>query len=813
MLGDLFEQLLNKGFKQNEGQFFTPAPICRFIWDSLPLEKMIKHANGIEYPKVIDYACGAGHFLTQGVEAINAGVLSLDSTAPVNHAWTEHKIFGIEKDYRLARVSKISMFMHGAGNGNIIFGDGLENYEDKNIVPNSFDILVANPPYSVSAFKPHLKLKDNNFTILPKISNTGSEIETLFVERIAQLIKPQGIAAVILPSSILNKESESFIAARESLLSNFYLRAIVQLGSKTFGATGTNTVILFLEKFHEPPKRMDLVYDSVQAILEGTVSNDWEDKDIFEGYLDKIGVDAGTYAAFTTRSKDYTEWKAIPYFAQYLAAFQASSQVNHKEKQKSFKKASETERLQWYNQHFYNYVNKKEREKLTYFSLCYRQTTLIISAPDDNKEQEIFLGYKWSNRKGQEGIQTIKPGGLLYNECDRTDKNTISGIIRSAFYNKEYIVNGLNNYYYYLRLQDMLDFSGADFNKAIKTIKTRIAGVKTGNTIFKLNSKDFEISIGSRVLSTEIVENGAYPVYSANVYEEFGRIDKQNLTNFEKPSIIWGIDGDWMVNIIPADTPFYPTDHCGVLRLHTDKILPEYMAIALELAGTYEKFSRNNRASTQRIKNLSIQIPEKQIQQKAINELLSIDKKIQAEIKLLETYEAEASSKFTVMFKKFERNILIGQIDTIQIEKGSALTREQAVPGNIPVVAGGREPNIITVSASGANAGYINFWNIPIFATDCNTVKSIDNNYINTIFLFFSMKESQNKLYSLQSGSGQPHIYKKDIEKLKISVPPISLQNEFAAYIENINKLKAAAIEEKARLETERSNTIDKYFK
>ena len=76
--------------------------------------------------------------------------------------------------------------MHGAGDGNIIFGDGLENYRDKDIIPESFDILVANPPYSVKAFKPHLKLKDNSFTIIDKISNDGAEIETLFVERITQ---------------------------------------------------------------------------------------------------------------------------------------------------------------------------------------------------------------------------------------------------------------------------------------------------------------------------------------------------------------------------------------------------------------------------------------------------------------------------------------------------------------------------------------------------------------------------------------------------------------------------------------------------
>lgn len=47
MLGDLFEQLLNKGFKQNEGQFFTPTPITRFIWDSLPLEKIMTKADGL----------------------------------------------------------------------------------------------------------------------------------------------------------------------------------------------------------------------------------------------------------------------------------------------------------------------------------------------------------------------------------------------------------------------------------------------------------------------------------------------------------------------------------------------------------------------------------------------------------------------------------------------------------------------------------------------------------------------------------------------------------------------------------------------
>ena len=101
-LGDLFEQLLNKGFKQNEGQFFTPTPITRFIWDSIPLMSFVHSGKGTRYPRIVDYACGAGHFLTEAVESVNAVIESNG-----DNSWVRDSIFGIEKDYRLARVSKI----------------------------------------------------------------------------------------------------------------------------------------------------------------------------------------------------------------------------------------------------------------------------------------------------------------------------------------------------------------------------------------------------------------------------------------------------------------------------------------------------------------------------------------------------------------------------------------------------------------------------------------------------------------------------------------------------------------------------------
>lgn len=665
VLGDLFEQLLNKGFKQNEGQFFTPIPITRFIWDSLPVERIIKKADGIEFPKIIDYACGAGHFLTQGFEAVNAGVLSIDPSYEIDHSWAEHKVFGIEKDYRLARVSKISLFMHGAGDGNIIFGDGLENYPGKDITPESFDILVANPPYAVKAFKPHLKLKNNEFNILNKISNDGSEIETLFVERISQLVKPEGVAAVVLPASILNKENESFIGAREAILKNFLIRAIALFGNKTFGATGTNTAILFLEKFKEPPKRIDFVEDSVNSIFDANDLTDWEDDDILNGYLDKICVDSSIYKVFVNCQNDYHEWQFDEYFKMYYEAFITSTEYGNKTKQKSFIKLSDEDKLAWYNEHFYGYAHAIEREKLKYFALVYKQTTLVVAVPDDIKAQEKFLGYKWSNRKGQEGIQVTVPGGMLYSEDDRNSDDKVSGLIRNAFSDKEYSVPGLEEYAYYLSLKDMIDFSGISFSKTIKTTKARILKTTPGMINYRLsNNHFFDVSIGNRVTSEEIEENGTIPIYSANVFEKFGRINKQNLTDFSMPSIIWGIDGDWMVNLLPAGMPFYPTDHCGVLRIKTNEIVPKYMAIALEYEGRLERFSRNNRASSQRIRNMIIQIPQDIEKQKLV-----VDNVVGYEKQVFEIRSniAKVDAELIMEFKK-----MFGDIKPIKGMPGSA---------------------------------------------------------------------------------------------------------------------------------------------
>ena len=823
LLGDLFEELLDRGFKQNQGQFFTPMPITRFIWDSLPLHKIITSAK--QLPKIIDYACGAGHFLTQGFEAVN-NFVNRNFNVNLKSDWVREKIYGIEKDYRLARVSKVSLFMHGAGESRVIFSDGLDNNKgsNKEIEPNSFDILTANPPYSVAAFKQYLNLKnESDFAVLPEIKLTGSEIETLFVERVSQLLKPCGLAAVILKSTVLNTNNpHSYIVARESILKNFFIRAIVLLRGETFAATETETVVMFLEKFKGPPKRFELVKDSVNCILNKDSDNieGFEDKKIFKAWLEKINVDELTYKKFFKHQWNFTDWSNVYYFKQYYKEFFNSKKYLDKTGTEKFKNLSKDQQTNWINQNFYDFVYDIEYEKLNYFACVYNQTTLIVTAPDDKKTQKNFLGYRWIGKRRQKGIDVFKPGGLLYDDKNRDAEDTISALIRGNFDNHRQVIDDkFKEYCYYLRLQDMIDFTGVTFNKSIKINRQREKKSNFG-TLYKLSDENiFDVSIGDRVLSSDVIENGSYPVYSANVFKPFGRIDKLNLDDFSRPSIIWGIDGDWMVNLIEANKPFYPTDHCGVLRIKTDEILPKYFMIALRIEGEMENFSRSNRSAIERIKNLAISIPSFDIQQEVVNKINDIEDKIKIAEKLIEKFNSDIKNKFDEMFSGMKEKIKIG--DCCIIEKGDNLTREQAIAGEVPVIAGGVSPscyhnvanrpaNVITISASD-NAGYVNFWRVPIFATDCNTLTNKNNFAIE--FIYYALKNQQDKIYELQKGANQKHVYAEDIAKIEIPNALSDEQNKFSQYVQNMENAKHNTTNEIEKLLVQREEIISKYFK
>lgn len=139
--------------------------------------------------------------------------------------------------------------------------------------------------------------------------------------------------------------------------------------------------------------------------------------------------------------------------------------------------------------------------------------------------------------------------------------------------------------------------------------------------------------------------------------------------------------------------------------------------------------------------------------------------------------------------------------EVCEIKKGELITKKTLTEGNIPVIAGGRGPayyhneanrtgETITISASGAYAGYVNFFVEPIFVSDCTAIKSQNERVILTKYVSHFLKSKQSEIYRFQTGSGQPHVYPKDLAKMEIPVPPLEIQKQTVAILERAEKLK-----------------------
>ena len=139
--------------------------------------------------------------------------------------------------------------------------------------------------------------------------------------------------------------------------------------------------------------------------------------------------------------------------------------------------------------------------------------------------------------------------------------------------------------------------------------------------------------------------------------------------------------------------------------------------------------------------------------------------------------------------------------------KGTALTSKDIIPGNIPVIAGGKsspyshneanfDGNVITVSASGAYAGYVWYHQNPIFATDCSVISSKDESLVLTNYIAEVLKSIQSIIFRLQVGAAQPHVYPSDLMNIYIPSIPISQQKTIVNKAQSIRDIAKKVIEE-----------------
>lgn len=189
--------------------------------------------------------------------------------------------------------------------------------------------------------------------------------------------------------------------------------------------------------------------------------------------------------------------------------------------------------------------------------------------------------------------------------------------------------------------------------------------------------------------------------------------------------------------------------------------------------------------------------PPNEEEQKAIAKVLSdtdaLIEALERKIAKKKLIKKGLMQKLLTPKKDWEVKIL-GEVCDIQ--KGQLITSDTKIDGAIPVIAGGKKPayfhnkpnrtgKTITISGSGANAGYVSFHNYEIFASDCSTISENKNYSIE--YIYFVLLKMQDAIYKMQTGGAQPHIHPCDINPIEFPFPKLQEQKQIAIILTDID--------------------------
>ena len=681
-LSDFFELLLTTGLKQEAGQYFTPVPIAQFIIKSLPLDSImaekLSRKDGDILPYMIDYAAGSGHFITEFMHEIQDIINACDTSKYIEETrkhlinwqnchfdWATDYVYGIEKDYRLVKVGKVGCYLHGDGLANVILGDGLANFynnkeykgklrklvNDGQKDNQQFDIVLSNPPYSVSSFRQTTRdyYTEQDFELYNSLTDNSSEIECLFIERTKQLLKDGGIAGVILPSSILSN-SGIYTKAREIILQYFDIVAIAELGSNTFMATNTNTVVLFL-------RRRDNYFAANTKCAVDTYFCTLNDVTI-----NGIETPASKYVAHVWEGLEYADYvtllqkapngkvKAHEIYAEYKKKISAKSDAK-----------------------LYEAILNIEAEKFLYFILAYPQKVVIVKSGEKDVEKR-FLGYEFSNRRGNEGIHAIQKGKNI-DECTKLfDANNYDNPEKASSYvyrafKGDYtspIAEEMQSYISRMPLIDMLNFKRDSFEKNLSLVakkkvefntkwdKRRLASFcQTNPGKDQLSSLDDSYTVSFIEMSS--VSNEGYITYKED--KTLRQLKKGSYTLFQDEDII-----------IAKITPCMENGKCAlarnltngmamgssefhVLRTNNDIVINDYLFHLLNRQ-VVRDFAEQNMTGTsghRRVpikwyEDLDIPVPPIDVQKQIVEEIAKVDTSVSDAMLRIDKCESDIES-------------------------------------------------------------------------------------------------------------------------------------------------------------------------
>lgn len=139
--------------------------------------------------------------------------------------------------------------------------------------------------------------------------------------------------------------------------------------------------------------------------------------------------------------------------------------------------------------------------------------------------------------------------------------------------------------------------------------------------------------------------------------------------------------------------------------------------------------------------------------------------------------------------------------EVAELKRGNTITKKTSTEGKYPVISGGKQPayyinsfnregETITIAGSGAYAGYVMFWNEPIFVSDAFSIK-VNNEQILPRYIYHFLLNIQDKIHALKSGGGVPHVYAKDVARFLIPLPPLSVQHRIVEILDKFTELEA----------------------
>ena len=687
-LGDMFEGFLDQGVKQSEGQFFTPMPICRFIMMSLPLASLIQRCA--TPPKAIDYACGAGHFLTELALQIKPLV---ETYKPEVELTAYHKsLYGIEKEYRLSKVAKVSAFMYGQQEINICYGDALINQHEAfpEIKDGTFDLLVANPPYSVRGFLETLPEKEREaYTLTETINDleTSNSIETFFIERAKQLLRADGVAAIILPSSILSNGGSAYIRTREILIQYFDIVAIVEFGSGTFGKTGTNTVTLFLRRKKTAPDTAAHYRERVAEWFKGDdadADSIYKDEHLIARYADHVNIPLNVYKSLLKGDPEGA-W-ADHLESLYLEKFNGSAEVTNLYKAKWFKALSPQDKEAEINKRYLAFVQTIEQDKLYHFVMACDQPNpvLIIRSPTGTKEIKQFLGYEWSSAKGDEGIKLIKDAHgrhltPLYDDTNRDNAAKLNSLVSANFDGQLSLPKELASFAVSVALTDMIDFSRVTFDKQLSiipnrtktTVSSKWPNTKLANVAQILNGGTPSTSEPSFWENGDICWATLVDTKKKYLFDTKRKITRAGLKHttmlpintvmFSSRATI----GEVCINKVPTTTnQGYKNFVCDPTKLNFEylyQVLVYLRPVLIDLVPAGSKYKEIN---SKKIAEFEIPLPPLNVQQQIVSECGAVDKSEDAAHELLKSLHSKIDDAISEIYESGAPFSEIGKLAT-----------------------------------------------------------------------------------------------------------------------------------------------------